>query len=135
MGLGLLAAAAVVFAANSRQSAQAQSPTVPGLAGAWTWTWKDHNGQTHRHVLQVEGLDTKLAARETFDDEPPVRAETLKFKDKTLRFTVTRGPRRAEYTGKLSDPDHLNGTVVVTTGEGQATEHVWKAERRKDLPK
>ena len=91
--------------------------------------WKDPAGQAHRHVLEVEGVDKALAAREIFDDEAPVKANGLAFDGKSLKFTVSRGDRRADYTGKL-DGDTIRGTVN-TSSNGQASEFTWKAERRK----
>jgi len=49
-----------------------RAANVSKLAGAWTWWWKDQSGRTHRHLLEVEGIGTKLAARERFDDQSPV---------------------------------------------------------------
>ena len=102
---------------------------VSGLAGTWTWSWKDAEGKEHRHVLDVEGVDTKLAARERLDDLPPVRVNNLKLADKRVRFSVVRGNTRADYSGVWADPNTINGTVTVTT-EGQSKEEVWKATRR-----
>jgi len=82
----------------------------------------------HRHVLDIEGVDTKLAARERLDDSPPVRVNDLKLADKRVRFSVVRGKNRADYSGVWADADTINGTVTVTI-EGQSTEHVWKATR------
>jgi hypothetical protein len=107
---------------------------TPKLAGTWTWTWKDQLGNTHLHRLEVEGNGPTLSAREVFDDESPVPARDLKFENGTLRFTVVRGERRAEYTGKLPDPDHIQGTVAVTT-EGNTASFEWNAERRTPAPK
>jgi len=102
---------------------------VSGLAGTWTWSWKDAAGETHRHVLEVEGVDTKLAARERRDELPPVRVNDLKLVEKRVRFSVVRGQNRADYVGVWADPSTINGTVTVTT-DGQSQEHVWKATRR-----
>jgi hypothetical protein len=107
----------------------ARGADVSGLAGAWTWSWKDAAGEEHRHVLDIEGIDTKLAARERVDDLPPVRVKDLKLKDKRVSFSVIRGKNRADYLGVWADSDTINGTVTVTT-EGQSKEHVWKAKRR-----
>jgi hypothetical protein len=35
---------------------------VPELAGDWTWSWKDQNGETHRHLLEVEGRRSRGSA-------------------------------------------------------------------------
>src|SRR5688572_27443041 len=96
---------------------------VSGLAGTWSWSWKDAEGNEHRHVLDVEGVDTKLAARERLDDLPPVRVTDLKLVDKRVRFSVVRGKNRADYSGVWADADSINGTVTVTT-EGQSKENV-----------
>jgi len=107
---------------------------VPKLAGNWTWTWKDPAGETHRHILEVEGLGTKLAARERFDDMPAVRVADLSLDGKKVRFSVVRDKRRADYSGVVADDDAtINGTVNVTV-DGQADEFVWKA-RREPAPK
>jgi hypothetical protein len=84
---------------------------------------------THRHVLEVEGTGAKLAARERFDDEPPVKVADLSFREKNVRFTVVRGKHRAAYSGVLADADSINGTVTVTD-EGESHEWVWKAKRK-----
>jgi hypothetical protein len=112
-----------------------QKSDVSPLAGTWTWSWKDPEGKTHKHVLEVEGVDRALAAREIFDDEQPVKATGLRFDGKTVKFTVVRGERKADYTGKLDGKDKINGTVTTSAGTtGQTNEFVWKAERRK-VPK
>lgn len=107
---------------------------VPKLAGTWTWTWKDREGTTHRHVMEVEGTGTKVAARETFDDQEQVRVSDLKLDGNSVRFTVVRDGRKADYSGKVADADHINGTVTTKTGD-DSNEFPWKAERRKDIPK
>lgn len=117
-----------------RLPAQAQTQEVSKIAGAWTWTWKDRVGNTHRHVMEVEGTGTKLAAREIFDEQLPVRVTNLTLDGAAIKFTVVRGETKSEYKGKVADKDHMNGKVLVSTG-GEATEFVWKAERRKEVPK
>ena len=107
----------------------ARGADVSGLAGTWSWSWKDSEGKEHRHVLDIEGVDTKLAARERLDDLPPVRVSDLKLADKRVRFSVVRGKNRADYSGVLADPNTINGTVTATR-EGQSKENVWKATRR-----
>ncbi len=104
----------------------------PKLAGTWTWTWKDPQGETHRHVLEVEGIGTKLAARERFDDLAPVRVSDLKLDGKKIQFTVVRGAKRSDYKGVVADPDPdtMSGKVTITQ-EGQPTEFLWKAQREK----
>jgi len=134
-----LALAAALLAASALAPATARArgedaAETPALSGTWTWTWKDKDGQTHRHVIEVEGLGTKLAAREIFDDETPVKVKDLTLKGKDLKFTVVRGERRSDYSGKVADADHINGTVTVTT-DGTASDFEWKAERSKKVPK
>ena len=107
----------------------ARGADVSGLAGTWTWSWKDADGKEHRHVLDIEGVDAKLAARERLDDLPPVRVNDLKVADKRVSFSVIRGKNRAVYSGVWADSNTINGTVTVTT-EGQSNEEVWKATRR-----
>ena len=41
--------------------AQTGADDAPQLAGTWNWSWKDQNGRTHHHVLEIEGVTTKLA--------------------------------------------------------------------------
>jgi hypothetical protein len=107
--------------------AKARAEQVPKLAGNWTWTWKDTAGETHRHVLEVEGLGTKIAARERFDDLPAVRVADLKLDGKKFRFSVVRDSRKAEYSGVVADDlSAIKGTVIVTT-DGQMNEFPWKA--------
>ncbi|WP_406694633.1 hypothetical protein V5E97_26585 [Singulisphaera sp. Ch08] len=111
----------VTFQANTR------AEDVPKLAGNWTWTWKDTAGETHRHVLEIEGLGTKIAARERFDDLPAVRVTDLKLVGKKVRFSVVRDSRKAEYSGVVADDLRaINGTVTITTDE-QSIEFPWKA--------
>lgn len=108
-------------------AASVRAEPVPKLAGNWTWTWKDTAGETHRHVLEVEGLGTKIAARERFDDLPAVRVADLKLDGKKIRFSVVRDSRKAEYSGVVADDlTAINGTVTVTL-DGQANEFPWKA--------
>ncbi|GAC1451358.1 MAG: hypothetical protein NVSMB9_36300 [Isosphaeraceae bacterium] len=114
--------------------AHSEETDVPKIAGTWTWTWDDPTGKTHRHVLEVEGTGTKLAAREIFDEQQPVKVANLTLDARAIKFSVVRGDRKADYSGKVADSDHINGTVLVTA-DGATTEFVWKAERRKDIPK
>jgi len=102
---------------------------VSKLAGQWNWTWKDPAGDTHRHSLDVEGIDTKLAARERFDDQPAVKVEKLTLDGKKVRFAVVRGQKRSEYEGAL-EGEAIKGTVTVTY-DGQSEEFTWKATREK----
>jgi len=106
----------------------AEGADVSGLAGTWTWSWKDSEGKEHRHVLDVEGVEGKLAARERLDDLPPVRVTDLKVADEKVSFSVVRGKNRAAYSGVWADANTINGTVTLTT-EGQSNEEVWKATR------
>ncbi len=99
------------------------------LAGTWTWAWKESKGAPHTHVLEVEGTAAKLAARERFDEQPPVAVTKLALDGKKVRFTVVRGNHRAEYSGVLAKTDAINGTVTVTD-EGQSHEFEWKAKRK-----
>lgn len=123
------------FSTGSLLLAIAEEPAaVPSLAGTWIWTWKGPDGQTHRHTLEVEGTGNKLAAREIFDDDRPVRVTPITLEGTALTFVIQRDGRTAEYKGKLADPDHVSGTVIVTTN-GQAVEHVWNAERKKGNPR
>jgi hypothetical protein len=111
----------------------ARAEDVPKLAGNWTWSWKDTAGETHRHVLEVEGLNSKLAARERFDDLPAVRVADLKLDGKKIRFLVVRDKRRADYSGVVDeDARTIEGTVTVTIDE-QSNEFPWKATR--EIPK
>lgn len=103
---------------------------APDLTGSWTWTWKDAQGQTHKHVMNVEGEGAKSAAREVFDDQEPVKVGAFAFEDNLIKFRITRGKRQADYRGKLKDHDHLNGTVLITS-EGQTEEFPWSAVRGK----
>jgi hypothetical protein len=125
---------ALLLAASAAVADAQASADEPKLAGTWTWTWKDGTGNTHRHILEVEGVGKTLAAREIFDDQAPVRVTNLKLNGQSVQFTVVRGERRADYSGKVDGPDTINGTVT-TTAMGQTSEFVWKAERRKDVPK
>jgi hypothetical protein len=102
----------------------------PKLTGSWTWTWKDPQGVEHRHVMEIEGVGPKLAARERFDDLPPVAVSNLKLGGNNIKFTVVRGEKRADYRGVAADSDTMNGKVSITQ-EGQTTEFLWKATRVK----
>ena len=85
---------------------------------------------THRHLMEVEGVGAKLAARERFDDLMPVPVRDLQLDGKSLRFTVIRGDRRADYHGIVADRNTINGTVKVTA-MGETTEDRWEATRKK----
>lgn len=118
----LAAGLAPAFAADPK-------PAASPLAGTWTWKWQDEKGDTHRHVLEVEGAGSKVAAREEFDDMPAVKVEDLKLEGKSVRFTVRRGERRTEYKGKLEGDDTINGKVTVLV-DGQNNEFGWTATRK-----
>src|SRR5262245_25136465 len=103
---------------------------APNLAGTWTWKWKDAQGETHRHVLEIEGKGAKLAARERFDDEKPVKINDLKVVDKKVSFSVLRGDRRAFYSGTIDDADTINGKVSVSEQGGQSMDFGWTDVRK-----
>jgi hypothetical protein len=125
----VLSVGIVLLSASTWLTARARADDVPSLVGTWTWSWKDPQGETHRHVLEVEAAGEKLAARERFDDLPPARVEKLTLDNKKVRFSVVRGEHRADYSGTLDGSDIINGTVIVTDA-GQSHEFVWKAEKK-----
>lgn len=100
----------------------------PDISGTWTWAWKDANGRMHRHVLEVEGKGTRLAARERFDDLEPVKASALKLDGAKIQMTVIRGHHRAEYSGVVVDAKTINGQVTVEQA-GEKNDYPWKATR------
>lgn len=116
----------VALALASARSATAAGPDA--LAGTWTWTWKDGEGKTHKHVLDVESAAGKLAARERFDDQDPIKVDDLKLTGDEVFFSVKRGDRMAEYKGKLVGGKTINGVVNVAVN-GQPQEFQWTAER------
>lgn len=103
------------------------------LSGTWTWKWQDAEGETHEHVLEVEGKAPKLAARERFDGLPPVRAEDILVDGTSVRLTVRRGDRISRYVGEFADRDTINGKVTVTV-DGQPQQYGWTARRQKPSP-
>ncbi len=105
------------------------------LAGTWSWVWKDAEGITHRHVLEVEGSGSTLSARERFDDQAPVKINDLKVVGKKVDFSVLRGDRRAAYTGSIASADTINGQVIVTGEGGQPSEFGWTAQRESERKK
>jgi hypothetical protein len=102
---------------------------LPKVAGNWTWSWKDPSGVTHRHLLEVEGLGARIAARERFDDLEPVKVLDIRLSGKTIHFTVARGDYRSDYDGVVADPDTINGTVKITT-KGETVEYPWSSTRK-----
>ncbi len=98
------------------------------LLGTWTWTWTDASGVVHKHFLEVEGSGDKIAARERFDEQQPVRVNDLKVADKTVSFSVRRDDRQASYSGKIKNGDMIEGLVTVSNG-GQPNEFGWSAKR------
>ena len=121
-GVGL----AILTTFAAARAASADDPSA--LVGTWAWTWKDAEGVTHKHKLEVEGTGDKVAASETFDDEAPVKVTDLKLADKKVSFSVLRGKRLARYSGTLKEDDLLDGIVLVSI-EGQETEYGWEARR------
>lgn len=115
-------------------AALARADDVPSLVGTWTWSWKDANGDTHKHVLEVEGKGAQLSARERFDQGASVKVNDLKAAGKQVSFSVLRGDRRASYSGMITDRDTINGKVTITAEGGQPTEYGWTAKRADDKP-
>ncbi len=101
----------------------------PKVAGSWSWKWKDAQGETHRHVLEVEGAGDKITARERFDDEAAVKVDDFKLDGKKISFAVTRKGRHADYKGTVDSADTINGVVVVVLEGGQPSEFGWTANR------
>jgi hypothetical protein len=123
------------------QALEAEAPATtpqkapgPGIVGHWEWSWKDGEGNPHRHVLLVEGVSPGYAARERFDELPPVAVTRLVVQGKTISFTVQRGNRTSTYTGTLADPDTINGEVNVVGDNGQAEKFAWTAQRAAKYP-
>jgi len=104
---------------------------VDALVGSWTWSWKDGQGVTHNHVLEVEGAGEKVAAQETFDEEKPVKVTDLKVSGQKVSFSVLRDKRQATYTGTLKGKDLIDGMVTVSN-EGQPNEFGWQAKKQAD---
>lgn len=99
------------------------------LVGSWTWSWKDEQGEMHRHVLEVEQAKDGLSARERLDDQKPVKINDLTVKGRKVNFSVLRGERRAAYQGTIASQDTINGVVTVTGEGGQSNEFGWTAKR------
>jgi hypothetical protein len=124
-----LLSAATIAAALSLGVAVPAHPDGPDdLLGSWTLTWKDGEGKTHKHVLDVESAAGKLTARERFDEQESIKVDDLKVKGDDVFFVVKRGGRTAEYKGKLVGNKTINGIVNVAVN-GQAQEFQWTAER------
>jgi hypothetical protein len=123
----ILGLAAVAMLAAPTLTLPAEDP--PSLVGTWTWTWKDGKGETHRHVLELEGTGAKMTGRERADDKPAVKVEALKQEGKTLSFAVNRDGRYAEYKGTVASTDTINGLVTVMQ-DGASSEYGWTATRK-----
>ncbi len=100
----------------------------PKLAGTWSWKWKDAQGETHRHTLEVEGAGNKMTARERYDDEAAIKADDLKLDGKTITFSVRRNGRLSAYKGTVASAETINGHVTVTI-DGMESEYGWTASR------
>ncbi len=111
----------------------ADSP--PSLVGTWTWEWKGSDDKTHHHSLVVEGEGKTLAAQERFDEESPVKVDDFQVEGKKVSFSVTRGERRAAYSGTLGDANTINGNVTVNVAEKPATEFTWTAKHQEEESK
>lgn len=111
-----------------------EEATPADLAGTWTWSWKDAQGTTHKHVLEVESAGGKLTARERMDDLEPVKVGDLKRTGDRVTFSVLRGDTRAAYDGKLADADTINGDVMVTPANNIVEEYGWTARREASTP-
>lgn len=103
------------------------------LVGVWAWSWKDEQGTLHQHALVVEPSGDSVAARERYDEEPPIAVTDLKLDGKMVSFTVLRGKRRSAYTGTLKARDLIEGLVNVAI-EGQTAEYGWEAKREPAKP-
>jgi hypothetical protein len=123
----ILGLAAVVMLAAPKLALSFEDP--PSLVGHWTWTWKDGKGETHRHVLEIEGTGAKMTAQERADDKPAIKVESLKQEGKTLSFAVNRDGTYAEYKGTVASTDTINGLVTVVQG-GASSEYGWTATRK-----
>ena len=123
-----LALGAALFGLGPIAPARAADP--PKLAGTWTWKWKDAQGETHRHILEVEGEGDKMIARERFDDEAAVKATKVKLEGRKLTLVVERKDRRSEYIGTIADNNEtINGEVTVANNGQPDAEFGWTATR------
>ncbi len=100
----------------------------PKLAGTWTWKWKDAQGETHRHILEVEGAGTKMTATERYDDQKGIKADDLRLDGKTITFSVKRDGKLSAYKGTVASAETINGHVTVTM-DGMETEFGWTASK------
>lgn len=121
----MFAVGVLVFIAGASVS---QADDADALVGSWSWSWKDASEVTHKHVLVVEGSGDKLAARELYDNDEPIKVTDLKRSGNKVTFSVLRGKRRSAYTGTIKAKDLIEGIVNVTT-DGQANEFGWEARR------
>ncbi|WP_435010555.1 hypothetical protein P12x_001828 [Tundrisphaera lichenicola] len=126
--LAAFLAVGFVFAIPTRAISD-DSPS--DLTGTWTWSWKDADDVTHRHLLELEGKGDSFKGKERFDDEAAVKVDALKQEGKTISFAVDRDGRHAEYKGKLTSSDLIDGVVTVTEN-GMSKEYDWTASRQKD---
>lgn len=97
------------------------------LVGTWSWQWKDEQGETHKHLLVIEGSGSNLAARERRDELEPVKVEDLKVVGQKVNFSVLRGEVRASYTGTIRD-ETINGEVMIARN-GTTKSFGWTARR------
>ncbi|HMB06365.1 MAG TPA: hypothetical protein VKP69_21860 [Isosphaeraceae bacterium] len=93
-----------------------------------TWTWKDPQGATHRHEMEVEGVGAKFSARERSNALPPVRIRDPKLDGNKRRFHRCPRPEARRLPRRRGQPGTFNGKVSVTL-EGQTTDCVWGANR------
>ena len=100
----------------------------PKLAGTWTWKWKDAKGETHRHILEVEGAGAKMTATERYDNDKAIKADDLRLDGKTITFSVRRDGKLSAYKGSVDSPEIINGHVTVTEN-GMEMEFGWTASR------
>ena len=124
---------AMVCAALLGAMACGSAATPEDLVGRWTWSWMDDQGVTHHHVLEVEGSGDKIAARERFDDQEPIKVTDLKVVEDKVTFSTKRGERHSLYSGTLKDDEVINGMVEVSV-EGQPQSFPWTAKKEEKKP-
>lgn len=128
--VSLCASIAAGFATVSQEAPR----TASDLTGSWTWSWKDADGNTHRHLLVIEGEPGNQVGREKLDELEPTEVQELGLKNDVVSFAVVRGETRAEYTGKFADGDTINGEVRILRPSNRVDVFGWTAQRVKSTP-
>ena len=112
-----------------------QAADKPNVAGNWTWTTKNRNGDEVKNTLKLKVDGDKITGTISGANNSEIEIKDAKLKDDELTFNVVRERNgnefKTSYTGKV-EGDTITGKIKRPgRNGGKERETDWKATREK----